>query len=67
VYFDQGDVVRHQLVQRIIQAYDEHKEKLVHEQMALMPDSKVVPKSNGVEDTVREKKAASTGEDSVAD
>ncbi len=25
VYFDEGDVVRHHLVQRIIRAYDEHK------------------------------------------
>jgi phosphate starvation-inducible PhoH-like protein len=26
-YFDEGDVVRHHLVQRIIRAYDEHKER----------------------------------------
>src|SRR5438094_6608470 len=38
VYFDQADVVRHHLVQRIIQAYDEHKAK-VEEQMSLL-DSK---------------------------
>src|SRR5579884_3756785 len=35
VYFDQGDVVRHHLVQRIIQAYDEHKAR-VEEQMSLL-------------------------------
>src|SRR5581483_5221808 len=35
VYFDQGDVVRHHLVQRIIQAYDEHKAR-VEEQMTLL-------------------------------
>lgn len=35
VYFDQADVVRHHLVQRIIQAYDEHKAK-VEEQMSLL-------------------------------
>jgi len=28
VYFDQSDVVRHALVQRIIRAYDEHKNRL---------------------------------------
>jgi phosphate starvation-inducible PhoH-like protein len=39
VYFDQTDVVRHHLVQRIIQAYDEHKTK-VEEQMLLL-DGKV--------------------------
>jgi phosphate starvation-inducible protein PhoH and related proteins len=33
VYFDEGDVVRHHLVQRIIRAYDEHKtrEAMLHE------------------------------------
>jgi phosphate starvation-inducible protein PhoH and related proteins len=35
VYFDQSDVVRHHLVQRIIQAYDEHKAK-VEEQMSFL-------------------------------
>jgi phosphate starvation-inducible protein PhoH and related proteins len=39
VYFDQADVVRHHLVQRIIQAYDEHKAK-AEEQMLLL-DGKV--------------------------
>lgn len=33
-YFDQGDVVRHQLVQRIINAYGEHQER-VQQQMSL--------------------------------
>jgi hypothetical protein len=27
VYFDESDVVRHHLVQRIIRAYDEHKSR----------------------------------------
>ncbi|MBV9480325.1 MAG: PhoH family protein [Acidobacteria bacterium] len=40
VYFDQADVVRHHLVQRIIQAYDEHKERLGQEQMPLLAESK---------------------------
>src|SRR5919109_576155 len=43
VYFDQADVVRHHLVQRIIQAYDEHKVR-IEEQMPLL-DSKA--SSNG--------------------
>jgi phosphate starvation-inducible PhoH-like protein len=33
VYFDEADVVRHHLVQRIIRAYDEHKTRLAEEQM----------------------------------
>ncbi|HEX8818205.1 MAG TPA: PhoH family protein [Terriglobales bacterium] len=40
VYFDEGDVVRHHLVQRIIRAYDEHKTKQEEKQMTLI-DPKV--------------------------
>lgn len=36
VYFDEGDVVRHHLVQRIIRAYDEHKAKVAEGQMELL-------------------------------
>ncbi len=36
VYFDEGDVVRHHLVQRIIRAYDEHKTRQAEEQMPLL-------------------------------
>ena len=36
VQFDEGDVVRHHLVQRIIRAYDEHKTKLAELQMSLL-------------------------------
>jgi len=46
VYFDESDVVRHHLVQRIIRAYDEHKVKLAEEQMELL-DSKAPPNGNG--------------------
>jgi phosphate starvation-inducible PhoH-like protein len=40
-YFDDTDVVRHQLVQRIIRAYDEHKSRIA-EQLPLLE-----PKTNG--------------------
>ncbi len=46
-YFDDTDVVRHQLVQRIIRAYDEHKAK-VAEQLPLL-DSRTNGKANGNE------------------
>ena len=46
-YFDDTDVVRHQLVQRIIRAYDEHKAKAA-EQLPLL-DSKTNGKANGTE------------------
>src|SRR5213595_2405394 len=36
VYFDEGDVVRHHLVQRIIRAYDEHKNRVAEQQMSLL-------------------------------
>jgi phosphate starvation-inducible protein PhoH and related proteins len=36
VHFDEGDVVRHHLVQRIIRAYDERKSQLAEEQMSLL-------------------------------
>ncbi|MEP6644234.1 MAG: PhoH family protein [Acidobacteriaceae bacterium] len=35
-YFDDGDVVRHHLVQRIIRAYDEHKNRTSEEQLSLL-------------------------------
>jgi len=44
VYFDESDVVRHHLVQRIIRAYDEHKTRVAEEQLSLL-DSKT--SSNG--------------------
>ncbi len=46
VYFDQGDVVRHHLVQRIIQAYDEHKAR-VEEQMSLLEAKAASTNGNG--------------------
>jgi phosphate starvation-inducible PhoH-like protein len=36
VHFDESDVVRHHLVQRIIRAYDEHKTKLAEQQLSLL-------------------------------
>jgi phosphate starvation-inducible PhoH-like protein len=46
VYFDEADVVRHHLVQRIIRAYDEHKTRVSEEQMELL-DSKATANGNG--------------------
>ncbi|MGB7132275.1 MAG: PhoH family protein, partial [Candidatus Sulfotelmatobacter sp.] len=36
VRFDEADVVRHHLVQRIIRAYDEHKTHVAEQQMLLL-------------------------------
>ena len=57
VHFDESDVVRHHLVQRIIRAYDEHKVRLAEEQIPLLPEAKVsngskpvaVPESGGTD------------------
>ena len=54
VYFDQADVVRHHLVQRIIQAYDEHKEKLAQEQIPLLPENKGNGRTNAADELVPE-------------
>ena len=39
-YFDEGDVVRHHLVQRIVRAYDEHKTRVAEQQMLLLSEGK---------------------------
>ena len=40
VHFDESDVVRHHLVQRIIRAYDEHKSHVSEQQMLLLSGGK---------------------------
>src|SRR6201993_4466924 len=40
VYFDEGDVVRHHLVQRIIHAYEEHKTRVAEQQLLLLGETK---------------------------
>jgi phosphate starvation-inducible PhoH-like protein len=52
-YFDDTDVVRHQLVQRIIRAYDEHKSRAT-EPLPLL-ESRTNGKANGTELASREK------------
>ena len=40
VNFDDSDVVRHHLVQRIVKAYDEHRARVAEQQLLLLPDAK---------------------------
>jgi phosphate starvation-inducible protein PhoH and related proteins len=48
VYFDESDVVRHHLVQRIIRAYDEHKTRIADKQMSLLESKSAAnAKTNG--------------------
>jgi phosphate starvation-inducible PhoH-like protein len=56
VHFDETDVVRHHLVQRIVRAYDEHKTRVAEQQLLLLPDARPA------EAVGREKQIASGGE-----
>src|SRR5439155_12060767 len=60
VYFDESDVVRHHLVQRIIRAYDEHKSKLEEHQLELLDSKAAAGYGNPV------KNAAHAQEESVS-
>ncbi len=63
VYFDESDVVRHHLVQRIIRAYDEHKARVAEEQMLLLESrSGANGKGNGGENAPQEKKVVPPAE-----
>jgi phosphate starvation-inducible PhoH-like protein len=43
VHFDESDVVRHHLVQRIIRAYDEHKTRHAEQQLPLLEPKPSMP------------------------
>jgi phosphate starvation-inducible PhoH-like protein len=47
VHFDESDVVRHHLVQRIIRAYDEHKNRVAEAQMSLIDARASNPLASG--------------------
>jgi phosphate starvation-inducible PhoH-like protein len=49
VDFDETDVVRHHLVQRIIHAYDEHKTRIAEQQMLLLSEARPVVESRSAE------------------
>ena len=55
VHFDDTDVVRHHLVQRIIRAYDEHKSRVVDAQMSLLDPRSLNEKTNGTGTAAEEK------------
>ena len=65
VYFDEADVVRHHLVQRIIRAYDEHKNRVAEEQMSLLESrTAATPKTNGGDTVGVEERATGMETDS---
>ena len=53
-YFDETDVVRHHLVQRIIRAYDEHKAKVADGEISVESKPSTNGKANGTELAVPE-------------
>jgi len=53
VHFDESDVVRHHLVQRIIRAYDEHKARLAEQQLSLLEPKPVAPPASPEEPRLR--------------
>jgi phosphate starvation-inducible PhoH-like protein len=58
VYFDEGDVVRHHLVQRIIRAYDEFKTRVAEEQAVLLESRSGANGKPAVSDSLPQEKAA---------
>jgi phosphate starvation-inducible protein PhoH and related proteins len=61
VHFDEADVVRHHLVQRIIRAYDEHKTHVAEQQMLLLAGGRSGERNAEVKGS-----AADTGDRSTA-
>jgi phosphate starvation-inducible PhoH-like protein len=63
VHFDEADVVRHHLVQRIIRAYDEHKTHVAEQQMLLLAGGKS-PEAGGpgVKNADRKNSEADSGD-----
>jgi phosphate starvation-inducible PhoH-like protein len=58
VHFDESDVVRHHLVQRIIRAYDEHKTHIAEQQMLLLAGGKSDGKNPAVNADDRSREAS---------
>jgi phosphate starvation-inducible protein PhoH and related proteins len=62
VHFDESDVVRHHLVQRIIRAYDEHKVQVAEQQMLLLAVGKSTGTKNQQAQTTIETARTASGE-----
>ena len=62
VHFDESDVVRHHLVQRIIRAYDEHKVQVAEQQMLLLAGGKSTEARNQQAQTTSETARTASGE-----
>jgi phosphate starvation-inducible protein PhoH and related proteins len=66
VHFDESDVVRHHLVQRIIRAYDEHKTHIAEQQMLLLAGGRSGEPGAGLRNAEVKGPAADTNDRSTA-
>jgi phosphate starvation-inducible PhoH-like protein len=62
VHFDETDVVRHHLVQRIIRAYDEHRTHVAEQQMLLLSGGKSVEVKNSAVQNAGDRSREASGE-----
>jgi phosphate starvation-inducible PhoH-like protein len=64
-HFDETDVVRHQLVQRIVRAYDEHTARVAEQQTLLLSENKSADPTaeRSISSAGREEKAVSRPSD----
>src|SRR5258706_6870377 len=62
VHFDESDVVRHHLVQRIIRAYDEHKTHIAEQQMLLLAGGKSAEPRNPENPNTNDRSREASGE-----
>jgi phosphate starvation-inducible PhoH-like protein len=62
VHFDESDVVRHHLVQRIIRAYDEHKTQVAEQQMLLLAGGKSAEVKSAAASNTTERSREASGE-----
>ncbi len=62
VHFDETDVVRHHLVQRIVRAYDEHKTRVAEQQMLLLAEPRNADAASAEKQAAAATPAANAGE-----
>jgi phosphate starvation-inducible PhoH-like protein len=67
VHFDEVDVVRHHLVQRIIRAYDEHKTRIAEQQVLSLTEGKTSEGKSSEGKTSEAKTANVRGADAATD
>jgi phosphate starvation-inducible protein PhoH and related proteins len=67
VHFDESDVVRHHLVQRIIRAYDEHKARVAEEQIQVEAKSSTNGKASSLGIAPQERLTSEPGKTEISE